>query len=83
MGNKASWPTAEEMKLDESQYKAVELALENKLALIQGYLLITIFYSINKKEINFLFKTYFILIYLNFWKKLFKNVLNFFYFVKK
>ncbi|CAF1087216.1 unnamed protein product, partial [Brachionus calyciflorus] len=36
LSNSASWPTAEQMRLDESQYEAVKLALTNKLALIQG-----------------------------------------------
>jgi hypothetical protein len=35
--NVNDWPTSEEMKLDDSQYEAVKLALENRLALIQGY----------------------------------------------
>jgi hypothetical protein len=32
-----TWPTAEQMNLDESQYDAIKLAMSNKLALIQGY----------------------------------------------
>ncbi|CAF0906280.1 unnamed protein product [Brachionus calyciflorus] len=36
LSNSASWPTAEQMRLDKSQYEAVRLALTNKLALIQG-----------------------------------------------
>jgi hypothetical protein len=36
LSNQASWPNAQQMGLDESQYDAVRLALENKLALIQG-----------------------------------------------
>lgn len=36
LSNKASWPTAQQMDLDVSQYEALKLALENKLALIQG-----------------------------------------------
>jgi len=35
--NPNDWPTSEEMKLDNSQYEAVKLALQNRLALIQGY----------------------------------------------
>jgi hypothetical protein len=35
--NKNNWPTAQQMNLDASQYEAVQLALENKLALIQGF----------------------------------------------
>lgn len=34
--NNYSWPTAAQMNLDKSQYEAIELALENRLALIQG-----------------------------------------------
>jgi hypothetical protein len=37
--NEASWPTAEQLGLDGSQYDAVKLALSNKLALIQGYII--------------------------------------------
>ncbi|RNA29469.1 NFX1-type zinc finger-containing 1, partial [Brachionus plicatilis] len=36
ISNPASWPSAEQMRLDKSQYEAVKLALTNKLALIQG-----------------------------------------------
>ncbi len=36
ISNNIRWPTAQNMKLDESQYKAVQLALTRKLALIQG-----------------------------------------------
>jgi hypothetical protein len=36
LSNKEAWPTAQDMNLDASQYEAVKLALENKLALIQG-----------------------------------------------
>jgi hypothetical protein len=36
LSNQASWPSAEQMGLDQSQYNAIRLALENKLALIQG-----------------------------------------------
>ena len=32
----ASWPTAKQMHLDQSQYDAIKLALTNRLALIQG-----------------------------------------------
>ena len=42
LSNQASWPTAEQMGLDKSQYDAVRLALENKLALIQGYIIFEI-----------------------------------------
>ena len=31
-----AWPTAEELELDESQFKAVQLALTKEFALIQG-----------------------------------------------
>ena len=34
--NEFQWPKAENMRLDESQYNAVKLALENRLTLIQG-----------------------------------------------
>lgn len=37
LSNKASLPSAEQMGLDASQYQAIQLALESKLALIQGY----------------------------------------------
>ena len=36
LSNKDAWPTAKDMNLDASQYEAIKLALENKLALIQG-----------------------------------------------
>ena len=36
LSNKDAWPTAKDMNLDTSQYEAIKLALENKLALIQG-----------------------------------------------
>lgn len=36
VSNQKMWPSAEQMGLDKSQYEAVKLALENKLALIQG-----------------------------------------------
>ena len=36
LSNKGAWPTAKDMNLDTSQYEAIKLALENKLALIQG-----------------------------------------------
>jgi hypothetical protein len=36
INNAASWPTAENLGLDKSQYDAVQLALKSKLALIQG-----------------------------------------------
>ena len=36
LSNQAAWPTAIQMNLDDSQYGAIRLALENKLALIQG-----------------------------------------------
>jgi len=36
LSNEFQWPTAENMMLDESQYKAVKLALTSKLSLIQG-----------------------------------------------
>ena len=36
LSNKDAWPTAQNMNLDASQYEAIKLALENKLALIQG-----------------------------------------------
>lgn len=37
--NKHSWPTAKQMNLDKSQYEAVQLVLNNRLALIQGYII--------------------------------------------
>lgn len=43
VSNQKIWPSAEQMGLDKSQYEAVKLALENKLALIQGLVLITTF----------------------------------------
>lgn len=36
LSNQASWPTAEQMNLDQSQYDAIKLALTSKLSLIQG-----------------------------------------------
>lgn len=36
LSQEAQWPNAEAMKLDDSQYKAVQLALSSRLALIQG-----------------------------------------------
>lgn len=36
LSNKNNWPTKDQMKVDGSQYDAIKLALENKLALIQG-----------------------------------------------
>ncbi|CAF0839837.1 unnamed protein product [Brachionus calyciflorus] len=36
ISNPDGWPNAEQMGLDESQYEAIKLALENKLTLIQG-----------------------------------------------
>ena len=36
LSNKNNWPTKDQMKLDSSQYDAIKLTLENKLALIQG-----------------------------------------------
>lgn len=36
LGNDASWPTAQQLGVDSSQYDALKLALSNKLALIQG-----------------------------------------------
>ena len=38
--NPEAWPNADQMGLDSSQYEAVQLVLQNKLALIQGYKLI-------------------------------------------
>lgn len=34
--NTETWPSCEQMSLDQSQYEAIKLALTNKLALIQG-----------------------------------------------
>jgi FtsZ-binding cell division protein ZapB len=34
--NEATWPSKEEMSLDESQYEALKLALKSELTLIQG-----------------------------------------------
>ena len=36
VSNKDMWPSAEQFSLDQSQYEAVRLALQSKLALIQG-----------------------------------------------
>lgn len=36
LSDKAAWPTVEQIDLDNSQYDAVKLAFESKLALIQG-----------------------------------------------
>ena len=44
-GNTRSWPSANEMGLDASQYDAVKLALQNKLTLIQGYYLFNFDYT--------------------------------------
>lgn len=43
VSNQKMWPSAEQMGLDKSQYEAIKLALENKLALIQGLVLETTF----------------------------------------
>lgn len=32
----ASWPSAEELELDDSQFKALQLALTKEFAIIQG-----------------------------------------------
>lgn len=37
VSDKHMWPKKAQMKLDESQYEAIRLALENRIALIQGY----------------------------------------------
>lgn len=37
ISNHSSWPNAAQMGLDPSQYEAVKLAFQNKLALIQGF----------------------------------------------
>lgn len=37
MNNLDSWPTPGQMKLDASQYQALKLALQNRIALIQGF----------------------------------------------
>ena len=34
--NPASWPSAEDLELDESQFKALQLALTKEFAVIQG-----------------------------------------------
>lgn len=47
LSNTNLWPTSDQMKLDDSQYNAIRLVLENKLALIQGFGLI------NKIFLNF------------------------------
>lgn len=36
ISNEHSWPNSKQMKLEESQYDAIKLALKNKLAIIQG-----------------------------------------------
>jgi len=36
ISNEKHWPTSKQLKLEESQYEAVKLALKNKLAIIQG-----------------------------------------------
>lgn len=37
MKNPETWPTQQHMGLDNSQYEALKLALENNLTLIQGF----------------------------------------------
>ena len=34
--NLAAWPTAEDLELDDSQYKALQMALTKEFAVIQG-----------------------------------------------
>lgn len=34
--NLASWPSAQDLELDESQFKALQLALTKEFAVIQG-----------------------------------------------
>ena len=37
INDQSKWPTPDQLNFDMSQYNAVKLALNNKLALIQGY----------------------------------------------